>query len=148
MAQQYGSLLSRLVGEWRKQRLIPVRAWAVHMWKTNKPPRDKTNKRTVRPAKTQISLDMMAARVIRPVRSESSLCAQWVDKDTSFLHPDNEDSDQTERMPRLICVFAGRTCHFVGCVVNRLIFENILVLYYMTYKKICLHICWGEVTPN
>ena len=33
------------------------------------PPRDKTNKVTVRPAKTKISLS------IRPVQSESSLCA-------------------------------------------------------------------------
>ena len=40
---------------------------------------------------------------------QSSLCAQWVAKDPSFLHADSEDSDQTGRMPRLICVFAGRT---------------------------------------
>ena len=33
---------------------------------------------------------------------QSSLCAQWVAKDTSFLHADSEDSDQTGRMPRLI----------------------------------------------
>ena len=50
----------------------------------------------VRPAKTQISLG------IRPVLSESSLCAQWVAKDPSFLPADSEDSDQTGRMPRLI----------------------------------------------
>ena len=62
----------------------------------NEPPRDKTSKMTVRPAKTQISLG------IRPVRSESSLCAQWVAKDPSFLHADSENSDQTGRMPRLI----------------------------------------------
>ena len=36
------------------------------------PAHDKTNKMTVCPAKTQISLD------IRPVRSESTLCAKWV----------------------------------------------------------------------
>ena len=36
------------------------------------PPHDKTNKMTVPPAKTQISLG------IRPVWSESSLCVQWV----------------------------------------------------------------------
>ena len=30
------------------------------------------------------------------------LCAQWVAKDPGFLHVDNEDSDQTGRMPRLI----------------------------------------------
>ena len=58
---------------------------------------------SVRPAKTQISLG------IRPVWSESSLCAQSVAKDLSFLHADSEDSDQTGRMPRLIWVFAGRT---------------------------------------
>ena len=50
-------------------------------------------------AKTQISLG------IRPVRSESSLCAQWVAKDPSFLHADSEDTDQTGWMPRLIHPF-------------------------------------------
>ena len=68
----------------------------------------------VRPAKTQISLD------IRPVWSVSSLCAQWVAKDPSFFHADSEDSDQTGRMPRLIWIFTGRTCHFVGFVTWRL----------------------------
>ena len=79
------------------------------------PPHDKTNKMTVRSAKTQISLS------IRPVWLESSLCAKWVAKDPSFLHADSEDSDQTGRMPMLIWVFAGRTCHFVGFVTRRLI---------------------------
>ena len=72
----------------------------------NDPPHDKTNKMTVRPAKTQ--------------SDKSSLCAQWVAKDPCFLHADSEDSDQTGRMPRLICVFAGRTCHFVCYVMRRL----------------------------
>ena len=67
------------------------------------------------PSKTQVSLG------IRPVWSESLLCAQWVAKDPSFLHADSEDSDQTERMPRLIWVFAGITCHFVGFVMKQLI---------------------------
>ena len=58
---------------------------------------------SVHPAKTQISLG------ICPVWSESSLCAQWVAKDPSFLHVDSEDSDQTGLMPRLIRVFAGCT---------------------------------------
>ena len=39
---------------------------------------------------------------------QSSLCAQWVAKDPSFLHADSEDSDQAGRMPRLIWIFAGR----------------------------------------
>ena len=34
-----------------------------------------------------------------------------------FLHSDSEDSDQTGRMPRLICVFTGHTDHFVGFVM-------------------------------
>ena len=50
------------------------------------PQHDKTNKVTVHPAKTQISLG------IRPVWSESSLCAHWVAKDPRFLHADSEDS--------------------------------------------------------
>ena len=70
---------------------------------------------TVRPATSQISLG------IRPVQSESSLCAQWVAKDPSFLNADSEDSDQTGRMPRLFGVFPGRTCRFVGFVTRRLV---------------------------
>ena len=74
----------------------------------------KPTKWHVRPAKTQISLG------IRPVWSEFSLCAKYVAKNPSFLHADSEDSEQTGRMPRLIWVFAGRTCHFVGFVMRRL----------------------------
>ena len=43
-------------------------------------------------------------------------------KDPNFLHADSEDSDQTGRMPRLIWVFAGRTCHLVGFVMRQLKF--------------------------
>ena len=64
------------------------------------PPHDKTNKMTVRPAKTQISLG------IPPVWSESSLSALGP-LATHWAH--SEDSDQTGRMPRLIWVFAGHT---------------------------------------
>ena len=64
---------------------------------------NKVSEMTVCSAKTQISLG------IRPVWSESLLCAQWVAKDPSFLHADSEDSDQTGRMPRVIWVSAGRT---------------------------------------
>ena len=39
-----------------------------------------------------------------------------------FLHADSEDSDQTGRMPRLICVFARRNGHFVGLVMRRLMY--------------------------
>ena len=71
-------------------------------WLTE-PPRDKTNKMNVRPAKTQISLG------IRPVWSESSLSA-WRKLGPLATHwAHSEDSDQTGRVPRLIWVFAERT---------------------------------------
>ena len=47
-----------------------------------------------------------------------------------FLHADSEDSDQTGQMPRLICVFAGRTGHFVGFVMRRLISGHIVIVHY------------------
>ena len=78
---------------------------------TDEPRHDKTNKMTVHPVKTQISLG------IRPVWSEPSLCTQWVATDPNFLYADSEDSDWTGRMPRLIWVFGGHTCHFVGFVM-------------------------------
>ena len=46
---------------------------------------------------------------------QSSLCAQRVAKDPSFLHADIEDSDQTGRMTRLILVFDGRTSLVLSC---------------------------------
>ena len=104
----------------------------------------KATKWLVCPAKTQISLG------IRPVWSDSSLCAQWVAKDPSFLHAVSEDSDQTRRMPRLIWIFAGRTCHFVGFVQRRLILSlrhfsymclvnTLLLLYIATYYSIATY---------
>ena len=53
--------------------------------------------------------DLCAQGRLRSVWSESLLCTQCVAKDPRFLHVDNEDSDQTGQMPRLIWVFAGRT---------------------------------------
>ena len=76
--------------------------WAEKKLDKNEPRHDKTNKVTVRPASAQ--------------SDQSSLCAQWVAKDPSFLHVDSEDSDQTGWTPRLIWVFAGRTDHFVSFV--------------------------------
>ena len=67
------------------------------------PRHDKTNKMSVRPAKTQISL------AICPIWSESSLSA-WRKLGSLATHwAHSENSDQTGRMPRLIWVFAGRT---------------------------------------
>ena len=83
---------------------------------------DKTNKMSVRPAKTQISLG------IHPVWSESLLCTQWIAKDPRFLHADSEYSDQTGRMPRLIWVFAGRS-QIVGFVRWQLSYPWIIINY-------------------
>ena len=78
------------------------------------PPHDKTNKMTVHPAKTQISLG------IHPVWSESLLCAQIVAKDPSFLHADSEDwSDWADAQAdlslcwvhRLFCRFCQEAAH-------------------------------------
>ena len=71
---------------------------------------DKTNKMSVHQAKTQISLG------IRPVWSESSMCAQWVAKDPSFLHADREDwSDWADAQADLSLCWAHS--QFVGFVV-------------------------------
>ena len=94
-----------LVMGWLKLWLRKILKKMPKNWVLNEPPHDKTNRMTVPSAKTQISLG------IRPVWSESSLCVQWVAKDPRFLQADSEDSDQTERMPRLIWVFAGPTGH-------------------------------------
>ena len=55
---------------------------------------------------------------IRPVWSASSLSAWGNIGPLTTYWAHTEDSDQTGRMPRLIRVFAGRTCHFVGFVVR------------------------------
>ena len=47
------------------------------------------------PAKIQVSL------CIHSVRSEASL-GTWIASDAKFFHGDNEDSDQTVQMHRLI----------------------------------------------
>ena len=59
--------------------------------------------RYVRPAKIQIRLRF------RAVWSESSLGVFWITKDVKSLLVDNEDTDQTARVCRLIPVFVGRT---------------------------------------
>ena len=66
---------------------------------------------------------------------QSSLCAQWVAKDPSFLHADSEASDQTGRMPRLIWFFAGHTCHFVGFVMRWLILPRSTIIILPFWKS-------------
>ena len=73
---------------------------------------------------------------------QSSLCAQWVAKDPSFLHADSEDTDQTGQMPSLIRVFAGCTGHFIGFVVRWLTWTEQVLAWHgshvspiMTYRS-------------
>ena len=68
--------------ERRRDERIASSKRKVSTLKTFEPRHDKMY---VRPAKSQICLG------IRPVRSETSLCVQWVAKDPSFLHADSED---------------------------------------------------------
>ena len=74
----------------------------------NEPTHDKTNKMTCMPNEDIRQSD------------QSSLCALWVIKDRSFFMW-TAKTDQTGQMPRLIWVFAGCTCHFVGFVIQWLI---------------------------
>ena len=92
--------------------------YSVNMGRKNELHHDKTNKLNECQSKTQINLS------IHPDLPKSSLYAYGVAKDPSFLHADSDDSDQTGRLPRLMCVFAGSTGHFVGFVMLRLKFEE------------------------
>ena len=58
----------------------------------HEPPHDKTNKMTCVPSK------LRSAWASAP-SDQSLLCTQWVVKDSSFLHVDSEDTDQTDGCP-------------------------------------------------
>ena len=76
----------------------------------------KPTKWHVHPTKTQISLPS--------AQSDQSLCCTH--KESLGPELPNEctaKTDQTGWMPRLIWVFAGRICHFVGFVMRQLIWK-------------------------
>ena len=81
----------------------------------------------MRPSKIQISLR------IRAVWSESPMGAFSIAKDRKFLHADNQDSDQTARMRKLIWVrwahrLGGTFFHVSGhCIA--LLTTKLLALY-------------------
>ena len=83
-----------------------------------------TTKQTNLPVRPSVDSDQPGHLFI--LIKESLLCAQWVDKDQAFFM-------RTEKimitLGRLILVFAGRTCHFVGYFVRWLIY----VWGFMTY---------------
>ena len=109
------------------------------------PQHDKTNKMTVHPVTTPISLD------IHPVWSESSLCAQWVAKDPSFLHADSEDSNQTGQMPRLICLLDAHSscwfCHVVAHIFYSDSFTVIFITWMVSVVSLRQDIFLQEFSP-
>ena len=84
----------------------------------------KPKKWHVRPAESQISL------AIRPVWLESSLCVLGC---LSTHWACSKDINQTGRTPRLIRVFAGLTCHFVGFIMRWLILTCIMRWLILTF---------------
>ena len=76
--------------------IFKVSQYSLFQQKVEEPRHDKTNEVGVRPAKTQISLG------IRPVWPESSLSA-WKNIGSLATHWAH-NSDQTGRMPSLICL--------------------------------------------
>ena len=85
--------------------------------------------RHVRPAKIQIRLRISA------VWSESSLGAFWITKDAKFLHTDNEDTDQTAQMRKLIW------CSF-GANVEKYHYENTSIQIHLQKLKISRYKLW------
>ena len=92
----------------------------------------KPTKWSVRPAKIQISLG------IRPVWSESLLCAQWVAKDPSFPHADREDLIRLGGCPgwskslvgaQSFCWFCHEMAHLMMIWVNFLCFSIKRILW-------------------
>ena len=98
-----GFVISRLKFKIIKRISETALKWIKLLQTPFEPRHDKINKMSVRPAKTEISLGGDAQS------DQSSLWVQWTAKDPRFLHADNDGSDQTGWMPRLIWVSAGRT---------------------------------------
>ena len=90
----------------------------------HEPPHDKTNKMAIAPSED-------TDQPVHPpsLITESSLSA-WRNigsSATNWVHC--EDSDQTERMPRLIWVFVGHKSHLVGFVMRWLTFRKCILIF-------------------
>ena len=77
---------------------------------------------------------------------QSSLCTQCVAKDPRFHHADSEDSYQTGRMPKLIWVFAGRTCHCVGFVMRQLTCKSCMIILHRKHQT--CYVVWFKPIWN
>ena len=98
----------------RNRHFRGISFFMVHI-STNEPPHDKTNKMACAPSLDSSDQPGHPPSLIRvfAVRMKKAwvIATHWAQ---------SEDSGQTGRMPRLIWVFVGRTCHFVGFVTRRL----------------------------
>ena len=102
----------------------------LRMTKLFEPQHDKTNKMS-----------------LRPVWSESLLCAQWVAKDPSFLHVDSEDSDQTGRI-RPVWSESSLGAHAILLVLSCCgsFVKNFLKLSYYSHLMRTLSSAWLHCT--
>ena len=101
---------------------------------TLEPRHDKTNKMSVHPATTQISL------VIHPVWSESSLCAQWVAKDPRFPYVESEDwSDWADAQADLSSLGTHSFCWF--CHVMAHLHTYVSEYFLSCERKVNLLMC-------
>ena len=82
-----------------------------------KPAHNKIYKMACTPSKNSDQLGISTVWSVSAWRKLGSWATHWAH---------SKDSDQTGQMPRLIWVFAGRTCHFVGFVMAQLVQAPIL----------------------
>ena len=76
-------------------------------------------------------------------QADQSLLSAWRKLGSLATHwAHNKDSDQPERMRRLIWVFNGRTCHFVGFVMRWL-----KLVYSCWWTEGPTHI-WNNIIPQ
>ena len=98
--------------------LFKIRLWAgatgTVKKNINEPEQNKANKITCAPSEDSEQPGYPPSLI------RASLCDLRTAKDLTLLHANSEDSDQSGRIPRLIWVYAGRTCHFDGFIVLRL----------------------------
>ena len=106
------------------------------------PQHDKTNKVSVRPAKTQISLG------IHPVWSESSLCAQWVAKNPRTVNTlirlgGCPDWSESLLGAHSFCWFCHVAAHF--CLTLNLKKYRACTAWNIGIKHdfLCINFCWA-----
>ena len=92
---------------------------------------------------------------VRPVWSESLLCAHWVTKDPSFHHTDSENSDETGRMSKCFwCLLLkskkkeiksflkGKGLHPLCLVCRAQLFKASLALFFFAEKNVSIFYKW------